>query len=179
MLKTLNLLYIKIFCILVKNIKMNELFIKNYNEYLKYCYSLTKHIQDAEDLLHDAYLKLYQYTNKYNNTDVNKSFIYVVIKNVHLDNFRKNKNITILNDYDLSKIEDDVSKILELRYKVVRICNTLEEVESGLLLDSRSERRISRESGVPIRKIKTIITNAKEKFKRKWLEEENQKGLEM
>ena len=153
---------------------MNDIFINNYNEYLKYCYNLTKHNEEAEDLLHDVYLKLHKYQDRYSN-NITKNMVFVVIKNMFLDNWRKTKDIYFVDDYVLQNLEADVSKLLKLRYRVVEVASKLSEIEHNILLDERSMRKISRESGVTMRKIKTIVDNAKQKFKEEWLKEENLK----
>ena len=92
-----------------------------------------------------------------------------------LDNWRKTKDIYFVDDYVLQNLEADVSKLLKLRYRVVEVASKLSEIEHNILLDERSMRKISRESGVTMRKIKTIVDNAKQKFKEEWLKEENLK----
>lgn len=154
---------------------MDDIINKHYKEFLAFCYKLTKNKDDAEDLLHDVVIKLYSKKERYNN--INKSFIYVVIKNYFIDEKRKNKNIVDLELID-ERLVVDVSEDDFLRC-INEASNCLSFLEYGLLTANESMRKISRDSGVSVRKIKTIVDNAKIKLKKKWQEVENQKDLEM
>lgn len=150
---------------------MKDIINKNYKELLAYCYKLTISKEDAEDLLHDVVVKLYENKERY--TYVNKSFIYVVIKNYFIDQKRKDKNTKDLLQLDEGIIED-VSEDKLLRY-IDEASNCLTFLEYGLLTDNSSLRQLKKDYGIDIRRIKTIRDNAKLKLKAKWEEVESQK----
>ena len=58
----------------------------NHNQWIKYALKVCGNLDDANDLVQDMYLKMYTIDK-----EVNSSYIYCVIKNIYLDQYRKNK----------------------------------------------------------------------------------------
>lgn len=151
---------------------MKELFEKHYKHFLNFAFSLTKNKEDAEDLVQDVYLKIHDKEN------INKSFVFVVIKNLFIDQQRKMKDIFFIDVID--NIAEDLSDLTLLRYNVEEFAEKhLQDFEKNLLLSNRTSREISKSSGVSVYKINQVKTKAINKLKKAWEEEENQRDLEM
>ena len=65
---------------------MIEKLAQHHEDWIKYAINVCGNRDDANDLVQDMYLKLYDCDK-----EVNKSYVYCVIKNIFLDQYRKNK----------------------------------------------------------------------------------------
>lgn len=65
---------------------MLEKLAENHNEWVRYALSVCGNYDDANDLVQDMYIKMAE-----NDKEVNKSYIFCVIKNIFLDQYRKQK----------------------------------------------------------------------------------------
>ncbi len=58
----------------------------NHKQWINYALKVCGNLDDANDLVQDMYLKMHTIDK-----EVNSSYIYCVIKNIYLDQYRKNK----------------------------------------------------------------------------------------
>lgn len=65
---------------------MLEQLSKNHEEWIKYAINICGNKNDANDLVQDMYLKLHD-----SQKEISKSYVYCVLKNIFLDNYRKQK----------------------------------------------------------------------------------------
>ena len=65
---------------------MIEKLAQHHEDWVRYAISVSGNRDDANDLVQDMYLKLYDCDK-----EINKSYVYCVIKNIFLDNYRKQK----------------------------------------------------------------------------------------
>jgi DNA-directed RNA polymerase specialized sigma24 family protein len=65
---------------------MIEKLAQHHEDWVRYAISVSGNRDDALDLVQDMYLKLHDC-----NKEINKSYVYCVIKNIFLDQYRKNK----------------------------------------------------------------------------------------
>lgn len=59
---------------------------QSHEEWIRYAVNVCGNRDDANDLVQEMYLKLHDC-----NKEINKSYVYCVIKNIFLDQYRKNK----------------------------------------------------------------------------------------
>ena len=65
---------------------MIEKLAQHHEDWVRYAIGVSGNRDDALDLVQDMYLKLHDC-----NKEINKSYVYCVIKNIFLDQYRKNK----------------------------------------------------------------------------------------
>ncbi len=65
---------------------MIEKLAQSHEEWIRYAVNVCGNRDDANDLVQEMYLKLHDC-----NKEINKSYVYCVIKNIFLDQYRKNK----------------------------------------------------------------------------------------
>jgi DNA-directed RNA polymerase specialized sigma24 family protein len=65
---------------------MIEKLAQSHDEWIRYAVNVCGNRDDANDLVQEMYLKLHDC-----NKEINKSYVYCVIKNIFLDQYRKNK----------------------------------------------------------------------------------------
>ena len=68
----------------------------------RYAYSLCNQIADAEDLTHDAWLKLSS-----NDNSINKGLLFTTIRNLFIDQYRRNNLINIDINSQVSDLPTD------------------------------------------------------------------------
>jgi RNA polymerase sigma factor (sigma-70 family) len=77
----------------------------NHKQWINYALKVCGNLDDANDLVQDMYLKMYTIDK-----EVNSSYIYCVIKNIYLDQYRKNKvrEKTIFIQEELEEQNEDI-----------------------------------------------------------------------
>lgn len=85
-----------------------------YDRYISKVYqkslSFVKHKEDAEDLIHDIFLKIYFKLKSYNQKSSFSSWLYAVVNNFLIDFVRKNKRNVVDIDKDVIESSADVEK---------------------------------------------------------------------
>jgi|688.fasta_scaffold161063_4 hypothetical protein len=134
---------------------LNELIRSDYNSLLQ----MAKKIDpiNGQDYLHDAFLKIPQ------DKEVNITYLYFTIKNLMIDDIRKNKEVV----YDLSNIEIIETPTFDYNVGISEIKSKLTDFQKLLLELIRSHKisllQISKETNIEYKviyrnyqKIKTI-----------------------
>ena len=98
----------------------------------RYAFSLTHNQHEAEDLVQDVWLKLYEKEGKISS----KSLFYVSIKNLFIDKYRK-KKLFVVDEYE------DLDSIQDIKFDI-----TLNEIEKCLEKLRPEEREVLFLSGV-------------------------------
>lgn len=76
-----------------------------------YALRLTGNEDDAKDLLQDTYLKAYRFIEKYEKETNAKAWLFRILKNSFINNYRKNARTPQQVDYD--KVEEFVDRLKE------------------------------------------------------------------
>ena len=85
---------------------------EKHSTWIKYIVSFGCKVDIAEDFVQEMYIKIYNYSQRkdndlmFNESEVNYFFVYVTLKNMYYDNFRRNKNIVIVSVEEVN-LEDD------------------------------------------------------------------------
>ena len=64
----------------------------------RYAMKLTRHSQDAQDLVQEAISKAFKYKDKFREGSSFKSWSFTILKNTFINNYRKNKRMPIIHD---------------------------------------------------------------------------------
>lgn len=85
------------------------------------------HIQDAEDLISTVFLKIYQNTDKFDQSRASLStWIYTITKNTVIDYYRTRKVYCELEE--ISDCENGISGTFEIEYMLEMLCEALEKL---------------------------------------------------
>ncbi|PLR92539.1 RNA polymerase sigma factor [Bacillus sp. T33-2] len=135
---------------------------------------MTKNPQDAQDLVQDAFIKVYHQLGKYDEKGSFSSWIYRVAINHCMDEFRKKR-------YKMKQIEMSYEKVVnpdhpeviflkkEKQRQLERLIATLPEDERMIILlrfvNELSYNEISELAGVPLSQVRIKLHRAKNKMR--------------
>jgi RNA polymerase sigma-70 factor (ECF subfamily) len=141
--------------------------------------------EDAEDLLQEVFIKVYQNLNDFDQKLKFSSWIYRITHNIVIDNFRKIKarpEIVKLdqeiNDKVLENIKSDfdISREIDIRYLrdvMEKVFKKIDEKYKEVLVlrffEDKSYEEISDILKKPIGTISTLINRAKKQFKKEFV----------
>ena len=99
----------------------------------RYAWSLSSNQQDAEDLVHDAWLKLVRRYRK----SPEKPLLYRSIRNLFIDRFRRSQKFPIIEFeecvHGFQEIENDTASLLVDRSEMIEMLSKVREVEREAL----------------------------------------------
>lgn len=141
-------------------------------------YHLTGNAQDAEDLLQDTYLKLWQKRDGLRHEAITEAYLVTLMQNLCRDQ-RRMKRIDTSEDID-SHAEPPDERDLSLQVEsqdevgqVQRLMDGLPERDGNILrmhlVDDKSYEEIERDTGLSQGNIRIIVMRAKRKLKEKYL----------
>ena len=141
--------------------------------------------EDAEDLLQEVFIKVYQNLNDFDQKLKFSSWIYRITHNIVIDNFRRIKvrpeiaNLDEdINDRVLENIKSDfdISREIDIKYlrdtieKILgKIDRKYREVLVLRFFEDKSYEEISDILKKPLGTISTLINRAKKQFKREFV----------
>ena len=173
---------------------------KRHTEWLNMAKSFKLDNNDANELVQNMYLRMYDYTKDvkrimYNEKEINTFYIYITLRNLYYSKFtnynKKNKTVLfsdidkenfkyIINkmSYDIDDFEDNYKK----KFNLEALCNKIDSViEDWYWYDNKltklylktdmSMRDISKETKISLSSIFNTSTNAKEKIRKESKEE--------
>ncbi len=74
------------------------------NALYNYALKMVRNVEDAQDLLQETYYKAYKYYHQFENGTNSKAWMFMILKNTFINNYRKSMREPAKIDYDL--IED-------------------------------------------------------------------------
>ncbi len=154
-----------------------------YHEFFGVLYSLSSQYifkpEDAEEMVQEAFLKLWEVRSRLNEDSNIKNFLYTITKNNCL-NFIRNEQITsshLKRYYDelqynyeaLYLLEDDYLRIEELKLKIDEAIDSLPTKWKNIFRMSREEdlryKDISQRLGISEKTVEASITKALKKLR--------------
>ena len=106
------------------NSKILHILAKRHNEWLNMAKSFKLTDDDANELVQEMYLRMYDYTKDidrimYNETEINTFYIFITLRNLYYSKFtnynKRNKKLLLFSDlhntYDKEKLEDVLNKL--------------------------------------------------------------------
>ena len=104
--------------------KILDILAKRHNEWLTMAKSFKLTEDDANELVQEMYLRMYDYTKDidrimYNETEINTFYIFITLRNLYYSKFtnynKKNKKLLLFSDlqnsHDKEKLEDILNKL--------------------------------------------------------------------
>ncbi len=109
------------------NLKAQKMLYERYaSRFLGICMRYAKDKQEAEDILQEGFLKIFERIHQYNFSGVFEGWMHRIIVNTAISNYRKNlkhyfhENIDEINEYDYDVIENDLEFSMEEILKVIQ-----------------------------------------------------------
>ena len=189
----LETLYLKM------NSKILDILAKRHLEWIKMAKSFKLNNNDANELVQEMYLRMYDYTKDvnrimYNEKEINTFYIYITLRNLYYSKCRtyKKKKITVFTDIDEEKydyiiknitynsdeINTNYNKKINLEALYDKIDNIIDDwywydkkLTKLYLNTNMSMRDISKETKISLSSIFNTLTNAKEKIRKETKEE--------
>ncbi len=154
---------------------MNELYKQYYSKLLAFINSKVRNIHDAQDILSEVFIKIYNNIDKLDSDEKITSWIYTITRNAIIDFYRKNnktptfqelKEESIVDDKNQEKsIHDELSKCLK------PMINSLPDNYKEVLLLSEikglKQSEIANELSLSTANTKSLIFRGKKKIKEK------------
>lgn len=101
---------------------------EQYDRIYRYCYYRIRHVQLAEDITQEAFLRYFEHGRA--ETGRPLAYLYTTARNLCIDEFRKKKPVELPDDLPGGELEDDLIDSLALRQAL----HTLTEHERELVL---------------------------------------------
>lgn len=144
---------------------------------LYYALSLTSDHEKAEDLLQETFLKALVYRDKFAQNTNFKAWIYTIMKNTFINNYRRNvksKNTFdgSNNDYHLKSSKDKSYPSPESIYsskEITKCINALEDeyrVPFNMFLDGYKYKEIAEDLNLPLGTVKSRIFFTRKKLEK-------------
>lgn len=141
----------------------------------KYAYSLTVNHDDAEDLLQDTYLKVMQYSSYFKSETNLKAWVYTIMKNTFINNYRKKQRSKILFDqsedlYYLNNTVSDAADAADANYyaseinKMILKKNEEQRKPFEMYLDGYKYHEIADQMNISIGTVKSRIFFTRKKL---------------
>ena len=170
-----------------------------HNDWIKMASSFKLNKNDANELVQEMYIRMYDYTKDinrimYKENEINTFYIYITLRNLYYTNYTnygKRKKITLFTDieeqynYGINNIannDEDTNTDYDKKVKLEDLCNKIDGIIdkwywydkklTKLYFNTRmSMRDISKETKISLSSIFNTLTNAKEKIRKETKEE--------
>lgn len=181
------------------NSKILEILAERHNEWIKMAKSFKLNNNDANELVQEMYLRMYDYTKDvnrimYNEKEINTFYIYITLRNLYYSKCSsyKKKKITVFTDIDEERYnyiinnitynegEENINynKKIDLEALYNKIDDIIDDwywydkkLTKLYLNTNMSMRDISKETKISLSSIFNTLTNAKEKIRQESKEE--------
>jgi len=147
------------------------------NQLLYFAMSLTSDTEKAHDLLQETSLKALTYSDKYTENTNFKAWVYTIMKNTFINDYRRNKKKentfdSVNNDFRLKFQKDKGYPSPESIYsskEIIKCINALDaeyKIPFNLFLDGFKYKEIAEELNMPIGTVKSRIFFTRKKLEK-------------
>ncbi|MFV0365233.1 MAG: RNA polymerase sigma factor [Mangrovibacterium sp.] len=161
----------------MNTINFNSALLELQEKLYHYALGLTADDETAQDLLQETFLKALTYREKFKENTNFKAWIYTIMKNSFINNYRRNVKVRSTfdktnNDYHMGITKDDVFASPESRYNAQEInenINNLADeyrVPFTMFLDGYKYQEISDELHLPLGTVKSRIFFTRKKLEK-------------
>ncbi|MBL4755081.1 MAG: sigma-70 family RNA polymerase sigma factor [Flavobacteriales bacterium] len=145
-----------------------------YGKMMGVCLRYTNNKEEAQDLLHDGFIKVFENIHKFNYSGSFEGWIRRIMVNTTIDHFRKNKNVFVkdIDDFNnLATEEPDVDILSQLRtediMKAVQTLSPAYRAVFGLyVIEGYSHKEVAEELGISVGTSKSNLAKAKNNLKK-------------
>lgn len=150
-------------------------FVPFYQSLYRVAFTLTGNAPDAEDLLHDAYLKLWKKRDRLGDAALNEHYLSAVVKNCYIDVLRSRKGVTvpleegILSDgFFPSGGPPETGRLRELMSLVDNLPGREKLLLKAHFLEEVPYEELSRRTGLTQGNIRQILFRTRNKLQLQW-----------
>ena len=147
-------------------------FDKHYPRLYNYSFKMLKERDATEEVVHQAFIKLWENFDKINMNDRSiESFLIVTLKNIIIDNYRKDKTREKhINLYTLNTaIQEEIDNQWEISQQIEQIYSRLQPTTVTIFQLSRDKgltyKEISVERNISIKTVESHISKALTAFR--------------
>ena len=157
--------------------EFKQRFLPHYRLLYRVAYQLTGNAQDAEDLLQDLYLKLWQKRDDLPDEAMNAAYLVTMIRNLfidqrrlkHLDDSAELKNDDgPPNEQSLDRQIDAKDEAQQMEGLISQLPERDAQIIQMHILEDRSYEEIERDTGLSQGNIRIIVMRTKKKLKRQF-----------
>ncbi|MFH1321825.1 MAG: sigma-70 family RNA polymerase sigma factor [Bacteroidota bacterium] len=146
--------------------KIYELY---YSKMMGVCIRYSNNREEAKDLLHDGFLKVFNNINKFDHKGSFEGWVRKIMINTTIDNFRKSKPIYLKDENELLNIEDSESDLnilsrlsLEDILKAVQnLSPAYRAVFNLYVIEGYTHKEVANELGISVGTSKSNLAKAK------------------
>lgn len=150
-----------------------EKYLPYHQRMYRVAYRLLEDAQDAQDMVQEAYIKLWNKRNELDHIENDESYCIVILRNLCIDFLRsKNKNIiqsidnTILTDHNI--ITDDIEHKESINQIEILIAQLPEQQQKVIKLrhfEDYSNEEIEQITGLSSVNVRVLLSRARKKIK--------------
>jgi len=107
-----------------------ELYKFYYSKMMGVCYRYSKNPEDAKDLLHDGFIKVFNNLAKYNFNGSLEGWVRRIMVNTAIDFYRKNKNVYLVNEDESSVLENSKIESADNIYSQFGVTDIMEAIQA-------------------------------------------------
>ena len=157
--------------------EFKQRFLPHHRLLYRVAYQLTGNAQDAEDLLQDLYLKLWQKRDDLPNEAMNEAYLVTMIRNLFIDQRRLKRldDSAELKNEDGPPDERSLDRQIDAKDEARQmegLINQLPERDAKIiqmhLVEDRSYEEIERDTGLSQGNIRIIVMRTKKKLKQQF-----------
>ena len=157
--------------------EFKQQFMPHYKLLYRVAYHLTGNAQDAEDLLQDTYLKLWQKRDDLPDEAMKEAYLVTMMKNLFVDQ-RRHKRIDASEDIEAHASPPDersLDELIDSRDEVKQVEGLIQQLSERdakiiqmHLMEDRSYEEIESDTGLSQGNIRIIVMRAKKKLKQQF-----------
>ena len=158
--------------------EFKQRFLPHHRVLYRVAYRLTENVQDAEDLLQDTYLRLWQKRDSLTEEAMQQAYLVTMMRNLFRDQ-RRRKRIDISADLEketeppdernLDRSIDAEDEAEQMAALVERLPQKERHIVQMRLVEERSYEEIEQDTGLSQGNIRQIVLRGRQKLKEQFL----------
>ncbi len=158
---------------------------KFYTKMMGVCLRYASNKQEAQDLVHDGFLKVFEKISKYNYSGSFEGWIRRIMINTSIDYYRKNKNIFTKDNQDFANIEgEEPEQDVLSQLRTEDIMKAVQSLSPGYravfnlyVVEGYSHKEVSDELGISVGTSKSNLAKAKKNLRRLFTKESKEQNI--
>ena len=158
---------------------------KFYTKMMGVCLRYASNKQEAQDLVHDGFLKVFEKISKYNYSGSFEGWIRRIMINTSIDYYRKNKNVFTKDNQDFANIEgEEPEQDVLSQLRTEDIMKAVQSLSPGYravfnlyVVEGYSHKEVSDELGISVGTSKSNLAKAKKNLRRLFTKENKEQNI--
>ncbi|HIA36263.1 MAG TPA: sigma-70 family RNA polymerase sigma factor [Flavobacteriales bacterium] len=158
---------------------------KFYSKMMGVCLRYASNKQEAQDLVHDGFIKVFEKIYKYNYSGSFEGWVRRIMINTSIDHYRKNKNIFIKENQDFANIEgEEPDQDILSQLRTEDIMKAVQSLSPGYravfnlyVVEGYSHKEVSDELGISVGTSKSNLAKAKKNLRQLFIRENKEPNI--